>query len=171
MDRSVTLQDMLSHRTGMPTHDYSEIQRDGGLSEMVCLPFSNYLDSINFILDIHSTLPPTLRRVARNLPIQQPDVRDTILPPPSPPQPDIRVLHRQHNFKTPNMSASTFSVAEAEARGNLADGFQWDMQDIIKRENGALMPTVPYFQRPGEERTWAGAGGVPDICERFSTFI
>jgi hypothetical protein len=42
MDRGVTLQDMLSHRTGMLRHDYSGIQRDGGVSEMVCLPFSNY---------------------------------------------------------------------------------------------------------------------------------
>jgi hypothetical protein len=42
------------------------------------------------------------------------------------------------------MSASTLSV-EAEARGTLADGFQWDMQDIIEGENGTLMPTVPYF--------------------------
>ena len=36
MDRGVTLQDMLSHRTGMPRHDYSGVQREGGVSEMVC---------------------------------------------------------------------------------------------------------------------------------------
>ncbi len=36
MSRGVTLQDMLSHRTGMPRHDYSGIQREGGISEMVC---------------------------------------------------------------------------------------------------------------------------------------
>ena len=35
MDRGVSLQDMLSHRTGMPRHDYSGIQRKGGVSEMV----------------------------------------------------------------------------------------------------------------------------------------
>jgi CubicO group peptidase (beta-lactamase class C family) len=66
----------------------------------------------------------------------------------------------QHLFIPLNMSASTFSVAEAEARGTLADGFQWDMQDLTKGINGTLIPTVPYFQRPGEENIWAGAGGV-----------
>jgi CubicO group peptidase (beta-lactamase class C family) len=36
MDRGVSLQDMLSHRTGMPRHDFSLIQkRKGGVSEMV----------------------------------------------------------------------------------------------------------------------------------------
>jgi CubicO group peptidase (beta-lactamase class C family) len=66
----------------------------------------------------------------------------------------------EHLFKPLNMSASTFSVAEAEARGTLTDGFQRDSQDIMKCKNGTLKATVPYFQRPGEERTWAGAGGV-----------
>ena len=58
------------------------------------------------------------------------------------------------------MTASTFSVAEAEARGTLAHGFHHDAQDFTKGKNGTLKATVPYFQRPGEERTWAGAGGV-----------
>ena len=35
MDRGISLQDMLSHRTGMPRHDYSGIQRKGGVSEML----------------------------------------------------------------------------------------------------------------------------------------
>ena len=35
MDRGVSLQDMLSHRTGMPRHDLSGVQRKGGVSEMV----------------------------------------------------------------------------------------------------------------------------------------
>ena len=34
MDRGVSLQDMLSHRTGMPRHDFSGIQRKGSVSEM-----------------------------------------------------------------------------------------------------------------------------------------
>ena len=66
----------------------------------------------------------------------------------------------EHIFKPLNMSASTFSVAEAEARGTLADGFHPDAQDFTKGKNGTLKATVPYFLRPGEERTWAGAGGV-----------
>jgi CubicO group peptidase (beta-lactamase class C family) len=35
MEKGVTIQDMLSHRTGMPRHDYSGFPRDGGVSEMV----------------------------------------------------------------------------------------------------------------------------------------
>jgi len=35
MGRSVTIQDMLSHRTGLPRHDFSGVQRKGGLREMV----------------------------------------------------------------------------------------------------------------------------------------
>jgi CubicO group peptidase (beta-lactamase class C family) len=66
----------------------------------------------------------------------------------------------QHLFIPLNMSASTFSVAEAEARGTLADGYLRDMQDLTKGINGTLTPIVPYFQRPGEENIWAGAGGV-----------
>ena len=58
------------------------------------------------------------------------------------------------------MTSSTFSVVEAEARGTLADGFLPDAQDLTKGKNGTLKAIVPYFQRPGEERTWAGAGGV-----------
>jgi CubicO group peptidase (beta-lactamase class C family) len=32
----VTIQDMLSHRTGLPRHDGSEIPRQGGLADTVC---------------------------------------------------------------------------------------------------------------------------------------
>ena len=35
MNRGVSLQDMLSHRTGIPRHDFSDIHRKGGVSEMV----------------------------------------------------------------------------------------------------------------------------------------
>ena len=66
----------------------------------------------------------------------------------------------EHIFKPLDMMASTFSVAEAESRGTLAHGFQPDAQDLTKGKNGTLRATVPYFQRPGEEWTWAGAGGV-----------
>ena len=79
----------------------------------------------------------------------------------------------EHIFKPLNMTASTFSVVEAEARGTLADGFQPDEQDFTKGKNGTLKATVPYFQRPGEERTWAGAGGVLTSARdlvRFSRF-
>jgi len=66
----------------------------------------------------------------------------------------------QHIFNPLNMDTSTFSVAEAEARGTLADGFQRDMRDITKGENGTLMAIVPHYERPGEERALGAAGGI-----------
>lgn len=44
MDRGVNIQDMLSHRTGMPRHDMSGMVRAGGVPEMVgnFLPLSRY---------------------------------------------------------------------------------------------------------------------------------
>jgi hypothetical protein len=65
-----------------------------------------------------------------------------------------------HIFKPLNLTASTFYVVKAEARGTLAHGFQRDLRDFTKGRNGTLKATVPYFHRPGEEWTWAGAGGV-----------
>jgi CubicO group peptidase (beta-lactamase class C family) len=35
MDQGVSFQDMLSHRTGMPRHDFAGVKLDGGVSEMV----------------------------------------------------------------------------------------------------------------------------------------
>ena len=32
--------------------------------------------------------------------------------------------------------------------------------EITKGKNGILKATIGYFQRPGEERTWAGVSGV-----------
>lgn len=37
MTRGVNLQDMLSHRTGLPRHDFSGVARKGGVGEMVSL--------------------------------------------------------------------------------------------------------------------------------------
>jgi hypothetical protein len=58
------------------------------------------------------------------------------------------------------MNASTYSVAEAEERGSLAHGFHWSMKDSLAGQTGTLTPTIPYFQRPGEEKIWAGAAGI-----------
>lgn len=65
----------------------------------------------------------------------------------------------EHIFSPLNMTHTTYSVAEAEA-GALAHGHQRHLRDFYAGQPGVLRPTVPYFQRPGEERVWAGAGGV-----------
>jgi CubicO group peptidase (beta-lactamase class C family) len=66
----------------------------------------------------------------------------------------------EHLFEPLGMNSSTYSVAEAEKRGALAHGFHWDMQDYLFGFHGTRTATVPYFQRHGEERIWAGAGGI-----------
>ena len=58
---------------------------------------------------------------------------------------------KEHIFKPLNMTASTFSVVEAEARGTLADGFLSDSQD--RKAKMEHLKRLPYFQLPGEERT------------------
>jgi len=39
MTMGINLQDMLSHRTGLPRHDFSGVSREGGIAEMVNVPF------------------------------------------------------------------------------------------------------------------------------------
>ncbi|KAF8177235.1 beta-lactamase/transpeptidase-like protein [Pholiota molesta] len=155
MDKGVTLQDMLSHRTGMPRHDFSGVQREGGVSEMISTlrylrPSAELRETFqynNLMYETLSYLPQVLLNQSYESYIAQ------------------------HLFNPLNMTASTFSVAEAEARGTLADGFQWDMQDITQGKNGTLIPTIPYFQRPGEEPTWAGAGGVLSSARDLATWV
>ncbi|KDR69231.1 hypothetical protein GALMADRAFT_256069 [Galerina marginata CBS 339.88] len=155
MDRGVSLQDMLSHRTGMPRHDYSGVQREGGVSEMISTmrylrPSAELRETFqynNLMYETLSYLPQVLLNQTYESYIAQ------------------------HMFDPLNMTSSTFSVAEAEAKGTLADGFQWDMQDHTRGENGTLLPTVPYFQRPGEEKTWAGAGGVLSSARDLATWV
>ena len=73
MDRGVSLQDMLSHRTGMPRHDFSRIQREDGVSEMVSLIavtiWCSKIDPLANV-DFDIAVPPTFRRVSRNVPVQ-----------------------------------------------------------------------------------------------------
>jgi CubicO group peptidase (beta-lactamase class C family) len=74
---------------------------------------------------------------------------------------------QQHIFNPLEMSASTFSISQAEkatlgegSTKTLAHGFYWSTQDLTIGRNGTLLPIVPYFKRPGEEEIFAGAGGV-----------
>ncbi|PPQ81653.1 hypothetical protein CVT24_002831 [Panaeolus cyanescens] len=153
--RAVTLQDMLSHRTGLPRHDFSGIQRKGGVQEMISTlrflrPSAGFRETFqynNLMYETLSYLPQVLLNQTFESYIDQ------------------------HLFKPLNMTSSTYSVAEAEARGTLADGFQWDMQDWTQGRNGTPVPTIPYFQRPGEEYTWAGAGGVLTSARDLATWV
>ncbi|KAJ3516168.1 hypothetical protein NLJ89_g1292 [Agrocybe chaxingu] len=155
MDRGVTLQDMLSHRTGMPRHDYSGGKRKGGISEMISTlrylrPSAEFRETFQYNNLMYET-PSYLPKVFLNQTYES--------------------YIEQHLFRPLNMSASTYSVSEAERRGTLADGFQYDMGDITQGKNGTLIPTVPYFQRPGEELAWAGAGGVLTSARDLAVWV
>lgn len=77
----------------------------------------------------------------------------------------------EHLFHPLNMSASVYSVATAEASGNMAHGYMRSMRDEITGINGTLIPAVPYFSRPGEEQIWAGAGGVITSARDLSMWV
>ncbi|KAJ7463154.1 beta-lactamase/transpeptidase-like protein [Mycena latifolia] len=144
MQNGVTIQDMLSHRTGMPRHDFSGYARAGGVSEMIStLRFLRPSAALreqyqynNLMYEALSHLQPTLLNQS------------------------FETYISANIFAPLGMAASTYSVAEAEARGTFAHGFQWSMKDDLAGRNGTLTATIPYFQRPGEERIWAGAAGI-----------
>ncbi|KAJ7024026.1 beta-lactamase/transpeptidase-like protein [Mycena alexandri] len=155
MQNGVMIQDMLSHRTGMPRHDYSGFARKGGVSEMISTmrylrPSAALREQYqynNLMYETLSQLSPTLLNQT------------------------FESYIAEHLFAPLGMSSSTYSVAEAEERGTLAHGFHWDMQDNLFGLNGTRTATVPYFQRPGEEKIWAGAAGVLTSSRDLATWV
>ncbi|KAJ7135135.1 beta-lactamase/transpeptidase-like protein, partial [Mycena filopes] len=155
MQNGVMIQDMLSHRTGVPSHDYSGSARKGGVSKMISTlrylrPSAALREQYqynNLMYETLSHLPPTLLNQT------------------------FESYITEHLFAPLNMSSSTYSVAEAEERGTLAHGFHWDMQDNLFGRNGTRTASVPYFQRPGEEKIWAGAAGVLASSRDLATWI
>ncbi|KAJ7758369.1 beta-lactamase/transpeptidase-like protein [Mycena metata] len=165
MQNGVTIQDMLSHRTGMPRHDYSRSARKGGVPELVkylVAKLPNHFDlrylrpsaalreqyQYNNLMYITlSHLPPTLLNQT------------------------FESYVADHLFAPLGMSSSTYSVVEAEERGTLAHGFHWDMQDHLFGRNGTRTATVPHFQRPGEEKIGAAAGGVLTSSRDLATWV
>ncbi|KAF8999419.1 beta-lactamase/transpeptidase-like protein [Cyathus striatus] len=161
MSRAVTVQDMLSHRTGMPRHEFSGAARDGGVPEMIrtlryLLPSATHRETYqynNLMFEALSHLPQHLLNVS-----YESYISDNI-------------------FKPLNMSSTTFSISEAESwsadpkrKETFAHGFQWHARDVVERKKGELRATVPYFSRPGEEKIWAGAGGVLTTTKDLSTW-
>ncbi|CAK5283245.1 unnamed protein product [Mycena citricolor] len=140
----VTLQDMLTHRTGIPRHEYSGQVRGGGLPEMISTlrhlrPSASLRDRYqynNLMFEALAHLPPTLLNQT------------------------FESYVEQHLFKPLGMDSATYSVREAEAGGRLAHGHHWDMRDYSRNITGTRVPIDPYFLRPGEEVIWRGAAGV-----------
>ncbi|KAF8069841.1 beta-lactamase/transpeptidase-like protein [Lyophyllum atratum] len=159
--KEATLLDLLVHRTGMPRHDFAGAALDGGVPAMIAnlrhlrpsAPFRSTFQYNNMMFETLSHLPMRLLNVS------------------------FESYVAQHIFQPAGMNSSTYSVEDAEARryppgykfpGGMegqaipvfAQGHQYSSSDFYAEERGTLRPTVPYFVRPGEERIWAGAGGV-----------
>ncbi|CAK5267240.1 unnamed protein product [Mycena citricolor] len=140
----VTLQDMLTHRTGIPRHEYSGQARGGGLPEMISTlrhlrPSASLRDRYqynNLMFEALAHLPATLLNQTFESYIEQ------------------------HLFKPLGMDSATYSVRDAEAGGEMAHGHHWDMRDYSRNITGTRVPIDPYFLRPGEEVIWRGAAGV-----------
>ncbi|KAJ6623649.1 beta-lactamase/transpeptidase-like protein [Mycena sp. CBHHK59/15] len=155
MQNGVTIQDMLSHRTGMPRHDYSGYAREGGVSEMISTlrflrPSADLREQYqynNLMYETLSHLPPTILNQT------------------------FESYIAEHIFSPLAMTASTYSVSEAEESRKLAHGFHWSMRDMLVGSNGTLTATVPYFQRPGEEKIWAGAAGILSSVRDLSAWV
>ncbi|KAF7312569.1 F-box domain-containing protein [Mycena indigotica] len=151
----VTIQDMLSHRTGLPRHDYSGMTRPGGVSEMIStMRYLRLSADLREQYQYNNLMYETLSHLPRTLLNQS-----------------FESYITQHIFTPLGMNSSTYSVAAAEASGQLSHGFQYDMQDQLYARNGTRKPTVPYFQRPGEEGIWAGAAGVLTSARDLSMWV
>ncbi|KAG5640949.1 hypothetical protein DXG03_006547 [Asterophora parasitica] len=163
-----TILDLLVHRTGMPRHDFAGAPLKGGVPAMIAnlrhlrpsASFRSTYQYNNMMYETLSHLPTRLLNAS------------------------FESYVTQNIFHPAGMTAATYSVEAAEARtyppgykfpepgpfddGSsgrkaiplLAHGHQSSLRDFYAKRPGALRPTVPYFQRPGEERVWAGAGGV-----------
>ncbi|KAJ7581533.1 beta-lactamase/transpeptidase-like protein [Mycena floridula] len=147
-ERLVNFQDMLSHRTGLPRHDMSASPKP--VSQLRYLrPSAEVRQTFqynNLMYEALSLLPSVLLNQSYESYISE------------------------HLFSPLNMTASAYSIAEAEERGTMADGFSSHMRysPTIK---APLKAAVPFFQRPGEEPIWAGAGGVLSSTKDLSIWV
>jgi CubicO group peptidase (beta-lactamase class C family) len=153
--RGATLQDLLSHRTGMPRHDGALAYQDGGVPEMISnlrylRPSATFRETHQYNNKMYQTLS--------HLPVVLLNQSyDSYL--------------AQHLFSPLNMTSSTVSIATAEKNENLADGFGMDMADLTRGKNGTLKPTVPLSPRPGEESIFQGAGDVHSSARDLATWV
>ncbi|GAV99348.1 beta-lactamase transpeptidase-like protein [Lentinula edodes] len=156
MERIVNIQDMLSHRTGMPRHDLSGRPLQGGVAEMISnLRYLRPSAEARETWQYNNLMYETLSYLPELL-LDQP----------------FESYVADHLFNPLNMSASTYSVAIAEESSeHMAHGYMRSMRDEITGVSGILTPVVPYFSRPGNEKIWAGAGGVITSARDLSVWV
>ncbi|RDB16293.1 Gigasin-6 [Hypsizygus marmoreus] len=165
--QEATVLDLLVHRTGMPRHDLAG-PAGANVSQMISnlrylRPSASFRETFqynNMMFETLSYLPQLLLNQS------------------------FESYVSQHVFSPLGMNSSTYSVAQAEkalyptgykfkmrkstkpvlvdlsGKPTFAHGHQYSKRDFYKNRQGVLRPTVPYFQRPGEETVWAGAGGI-----------
>ncbi|PFH49059.1 hypothetical protein AMATHDRAFT_63996 [Amanita thiersii Skay4041] len=153
--KSASIQDMLTHRTGMPRHENSIAVKPGGKAEMIAMlrylrPSAEFRQTFqynNVMYESLAYLPTVLLNQS------------------------YESYVGQHIIKPLNMSSTMYSVKQAEASGNFADGYQWTMSDSARGIRGIRTATVPYFSRNGTENLWAGAGGVLSTARDMSIWV
>ncbi|KAH6904353.1 beta-lactamase/transpeptidase-like protein [Coprinopsis sp. MPI-PUGE-AT-0042] len=156
IEQGATIQDLLSHRTGMPRHDLSW---SGVRNTTQVIRSLRYLRSSatfrqtfqynNFMYTTLSYLPTLFLNQTYESYIQQ------------------------HLFDPLNMTSTTFSVerAEGELGHQLAEGHVQHLRDVTREKKGWLKPTVPYYLRPGDAKELAGAGGVISSARDMSIWM
>ncbi|KAF9449778.1 beta-lactamase/transpeptidase-like protein [Macrolepiota fuliginosa MF-IS2] len=152
--RGTTIQDMLSHRTGLPRHDGSDVPRKGGLADKVKMlrylrPSAEFWETYqynNLMYDSLGYLPEVL--------VNQ----------------ELGSYVEQHIFTPLNMSSSTYSVAKAEG-GSLADGFTPSEQGPKRDIDGVKKAIIPYYVRPEDENLSAGSGGVKSSARDMAMWL
>ncbi|PFH48917.1 hypothetical protein AMATHDRAFT_148822 [Amanita thiersii Skay4041] len=153
--RETVIQDMLSHRTGLPRHDASLGVLPGGTLEMISTlkslrPSAEFRETYqynNLMYESLAVLPSLLLNQSYESYIAE------------------------HIFNPLDMSSSTYSVKVAESSGQFAHGFQWTMRDLTKGIKGSLTATVPYYARDESEKAFPGCGGVISSARDLSIWV
>ncbi|KAF5360710.1 hypothetical protein D9756_004739 [Leucocoprinus leucothites] len=152
--RGTSIQDMLSHRTGLPGHDIGNVKRNQSLVDKIrtlrylrpSAEFRELWQYNNLMYDSLAYLPQTL--------VNQ----------------SFASYMEQHIFHPLCMSSTTYSIAQAE-KGLLANGFVHSGQDQKLGLDGVQKPIVPFFVRPGDEYDLAGCGGVLSSARDLTVWL
>ncbi|KAF9049390.1 beta-lactamase/transpeptidase-like protein [Hymenopellis radicata] len=146
IDVGANLQDLGSHRTGLPAHEYFGGPFDGGVGEMISklrylkpsaelrqqFQYNNLMyEALSHLTVLHSTKNQTYEEYVG-----------------------------EKFFQPLNMTSTTYSVKEAEGSGLLANSFVQHGRDLAFGIQGTVREVVPYMLRPGQENIWAGAAGI-----------
>ncbi|KAF8995769.1 beta-lactamase/transpeptidase-like protein [Cyathus striatus] len=139
-----TIQDLLSHRTGMPRHDFSRFPSpEGPLGIIKTLrnlrPSAEFRDTFQYNNLMYITLS-YLPQVLLNQSYES--------------------YVSQHILTPLGMNSTTFSVEEATHGMRFAHGYVPHMKDLTRGYNETKVATFPYYVRPGDESVGAGPGAV-----------